>query len=574
MVLPKRWGEGTLFVFSGLEGEARYTGQMIGTLLSGRAGICFACGEDTWELYADTDDITWDLVVCDQLTGHTGGQSICSFGFYDAHTVIGRVPRGSLRIRKDSAAVAFDRKSSLPAGAPAVWKDGDLVLEILQRGDMDYYRMTYGQTEGFTLQTLPDQVTMLEARHKAFYEELPRPVFKEPDMEETFYKACSVMKAGFYSPEEPFKQRWTTPDKTPHQTMFLWDSVFHSFGNRVFGTDVAKDTVLSVLDTEYPDGFIPHMSAPDHHSEVTQPPLLAWGVWELYERTGEKEWLISCYPRLYRYLDWDIQHRMSAHGLLMWHVNRTSLECRCDESGMDNNPRFDTEADLESIDFSCYMAHEAEMMARIAAVIEPQDTAKWQTLWDQLTARIRERLWDEADGLFYDRIAPDGPLRTVKSMASLLPLWAGICTEKQADRLVSHIEDPADFGTPMPVPSVAVSDPAYSKDMWRGPVWLNYDYMIIRGLQRYGRKELADQLITRILKEITRLYMEEGILYEFYDDQAKLSPCVLRRKRPLGFVEADEDKIPKVYPYVVIRDYGWTAAVYAALVMENPELIG
>ena len=33
MVLPKRWGEGTRFVFSGLEGEARYTGQMIGTLL-------------------------------------------------------------------------------------------------------------------------------------------------------------------------------------------------------------------------------------------------------------------------------------------------------------------------------------------------------------------------------------------------------------------------------------------------------------------------------------------------------------------------------------------------------------
>ena len=300
MVFPKRWGEGTPFVFSGLEGEARYTGQMIGTLLQNRRGICFTCRSDNWTLYADVEKLAWDLVVCDQLTGHLAepgmqtdepdhsqdSDRVCSFGFYDAHTVIGRVPHGTLRCCKAGTETAFTAETMAAfTDTDGSWKDGDLAIEIRTVDDMDYFRMTYDKVAGdSTGQPLPEQVRELEVRHKAFYEGLACPSFKNPEMEETFYKACSVMKAGFYSPEEPFRQRWTTPDKTPHQTMFLWDSVFHSFGNRVFGTDIAKETILSVLDTEYPDGFIPHMSAPDHHSEVTQPPLLAWGVWELYKR--------------------------------------------------------------------------------------------------------------------------------------------------------------------------------------------------------------------------------------------------------------------------------------------------
>ncbi len=577
MILPKRWGEGALFVFSALEGEAFFTDQMVGTLLADGTGICFSCKGEKWDLYAVTDKIIWDLVVCDQLTGHlqcsgaedgaADGQIICSFGFYNAHTVIGRVPHGSLRICRNGNISRF------PSGS-GMWQSGELELEIYRVQETDYYRMTYGKNScKVSGQVLSEQVLLLEENHRQFYEKLPHPPFPDPETEETFYKACSVMKAGFYSAEPPFRQRWTTPDKTPHQTMFLWDSVFHSFGNRIFGADAAKETILSVLDTEHTDGFIPHMSAPDHHSEVTQPPLLAWGVWRLYQQTGEKEWLISCYHRLCGYLDWNIRHRMSVHGLFQWHVNRTSIECRCDESGMDNNPRFDTDADLESIDFSCYMAHEAEMMTRIASVVKPQEAQRWQELREQLAVRIRERLWDETDGLFYDRILPDGPLRRVKSMASLLPLWAGICTEDQAEKLIGYLEDPAYFGTPMPVPSVAVSDPAYCKDMWRGPVWLNYDYMIIQGLRRYNRDTLADQLAARVLNEVIRLYMEEGILYEFYDDQAEQSPATLRRKRPLGF-SGEEEEIPKVYPYVVIRDYGWTAAVFAALSMEKSGIIG
>ena len=42
------------------------------------------------------------------------------------------------------------------------------------------------------------------------------------------------------------------------------------------------------------------------------------------------------------------------------------------------------------------------------------------------------------------------------------------------------------------VPSISRSQPEfYSKDMWRGPVWININYLIARGLERYGFREEA-----------------------------------------------------------------------------------
>ena len=41
-------------------------------------------------------------------------------------------------------------------------------------------------------------------------------------------KAVSVMRVNALSPEGKISQFWSTPDRTPHQWMWLWDSCYHA----------------------------------------------------------------------------------------------------------------------------------------------------------------------------------------------------------------------------------------------------------------------------------------------------------------------------------------------------------
>jgi neutral trehalase len=109
------------------------------------------------------------------------------------------------------------------------------------------------------------------------------------------------------------------------------------------------------------------------------------------------------------------------------------------------------------------------------------------------------------------------------------------------------------------VPSVAVSDPTFGSDMWRGPVWINYNYMIIRGLIDYGYTEEAAALRQATLGAIEHWYARSGCIFEFYDCNDIHSPAELPRKgMPLRPCD-DTVRYPSVH------DYGWSAALYVAL---------
>ena len=48
--------------------------------------------------------------------------------------------------------------------------------------------------------------------------------------------------------------------------------------------------------------------------------------------------------------------------------------------------------------------------------------------------------------------------------------------------------------------------------MWRGPVWININYIFIEALQRIDQPALAGELAERTL----RLVMGQGDIYEYY----------------------------------------------------------
>jgi glycogen debranching enzyme len=67
--------------------------------------------------------------------------------------------------------------------------------------------------------------------------------------------------------------------------------------------------------------------------------------------------------------------------------------------------------------------------------------------------------------------------------------------------LVATLHDPQRFWPRFPVPTVALDDPAFNPDrMWRGPVWLNVNRLLVEGLTRSGYAAEAAALRRRTLE--------------------------------------------------------------------------
>ena len=565
MQLPNRWGQGALFAFSGLDGECRVHSCLNGALLGDLLGIR-VYAKEVFDLYITLDgikDIEYEVVASDviraALKDAQGLKSELIFTFLDQKTIVGLCGQGRAQLRSLRALNEVRNEHG------SVYTSGTSTYHFW-RSDQEG-RTVFSFSAGSFVPVSMQQVTKLALERIAYLKRFEDRCPRDEELSLTFLKSISVMKSQVYTADGQFNQRWTTPNRLPHRWLWLWDSVFHSIGNVILDDALPKEALLSVLDVQRPDGFVPHLARPSFTSDITQPPILAWGAYELYKKTKDLAFLAKIQPLLTKYLDWDIANRTSAEtGLFCWHVNTNSENCRADESGMDNSPRFDGVSVMECVDFSCFMLNEAHAMQKICETLDSGEASRWSEYAESLNRRINDYLWDEEDGYYYDRIGESGQFHKVRSVASFLPLFAGACTERTAQILADKLRDPQTFNTPTPIPSVARNDAVYSTDMWRGAVWVNYNYMISQGLKRYGFTAQANDIIKKTVRAIAHFYMTDGVIYEMYDPDGLKSPrCMYRKGAPI------EPYDPRVR-YQAIRDYGWSSTLYAAMIVENPEL--
>ena len=387
------------------------------------------------------------------------------------------------------------------------------------------------------------------------------PPCPEAGYEKLWYKCLSVNRVNVYSPQDGFSHYFTTPDRLPHRDMWLWDSCFHAMAMAHYAPELAKDAVLAVLECQRADGFIPHtMRSRDEISDITQPPVLCMAIWNLFEATGDLDLLRQTAETLRRYLEWDLQNRRSPNGLMTWRTEYARVHCRCDESGMDNSPRFDTTEQLEAVDFSVFMANELQCMRRIyTAIGEHASAPRMDEMYRETAERINARLWDRQARCYYDRTW-GGMFRRILTPASFLPLFAGLCDPPQAHYLVSHLTSVLEY--PFPIPSaIDENGGPCTRDMWRGGVWLNYNYFVYIGLQRYGFGRQASILRQKTLEGVRKQFRDTGNVFEFYDPLGG-NPLRLDRKGP------QPDVLDALAHMHSITDYNWSAC-FTSLLLRN-----
>ena len=157
---------------------------------------------------------------------------------------------------------------------------------------------------------------------------------------------------------------------------------------------------------------------------------------------------------------------------------------------------------VEDVAFNAILAVANRALARIAGELGRElDPALVECAGRTVDAL--EQLWDERSGRYCSRNAQTGKLLRMATVAGYLPLWSGI-PRARVDRLVEGLRQPVSW-TRFPIPSVPTDGPDFDADRyWKGPTWVNTNWLVERGLRSCGETALADELRARTLELVAR----------------------------------------------------------------------
>jgi len=350
------------------------------------------------------------------------------------------------------------------------------------------------------------------------------PPVAEP-YQDQYYYAWWILGAGLLSSRYFLTREAMMPSMIRYVGVWAWDAFFHALAYRHANQILAENQLRVLLDHQQEDGMIPDAVHDEgvvtrwklpfsmQDAEVTKPPLIAWTGLKLYQTSGHRDFLDEIYEPIVRWNNWWFNnHDDDRDGIVQYNHPYSS--------GLDDNPLWDDGMPVESPDINTYLVMQMDGLAKIAEILGLADDAvKWLTQADALTRRIIEHFWDEQAGVFW-AMREHKPIHVLTPF-NLYPLMTGRLPRAIVERLVAHLQSENEFAAPYPIPTVARSDPKYDPNqMWRGPTWVNINYLFIDGLIRCGYTDLARALRDKTL----RLLMQHNDIYEYYNPETGEAP--------------------------------------------------
>jgi alpha,alpha-trehalase len=385
--------------------------------------------------------------------------------------------------------------------------------------------------------------------------------------------------------------------------MYGWDSYFIQMGllrnNRIeLAKDVADDVLYEIR--EY--GKILNANR-TYYLTRSQPPFLTQMLLAVYRRTQDRKWLEESVPAIekyYRYwttephltaetglsryydlgngpspevlasehdatgrTDYDLikeyfrAHRIPDYDAAQYYDARTNeltpLFYKGDrsmrESGFDPSSRFGPfSIDIIHYNPVCLNTLLYLMETQTAEIMgilsRPRDADAWKQRAEDRAARINKLMWDQADGFYFDYDFVHRRVRHYPFLTTFYPLWAGIASADQAERVVRNLhvfEQPGGLQTSM----------RRTGDQWDAPFgWAPLQWIAVEGLRRYGYRSEADRVSRSFLSMIQQEFVRHGTIEEKYD--------VVRR-------QSDVSKTLRFGYHTNEAGFGWTNAVFTTL---------
>lgn len=125
---------------------------------------------------------------------------------------------------------------------------------------------------------------------------------------------------------------------------------------------------------------------------------------------------------------------------------------------------------------------------------------------------INTYCYNPQDGWYYDYIISEGKQSNVKTLAGMMPFFVGVAPLDYIDRASEIIQ--TDFLRPGGVVTTA----NHSGQQWDAPNgWAPLEWITIKGLADYGKKDLAENIAKRWIDLNSKVYKNTGKLMEKYN---------------------------------------------------------
>jgi hypothetical protein len=315
----------------------------------------------------------------------------------------------------------------------------------------------------------------------------------------------------------------------------------------------AQNSQRVYIEQQGDDGLIAYRHGPrgpqayPHDGKpTTSAPFFNYINWEIYQVSGDRQFLLEAYSSGARYISWLLQNRdADQDGTLEWGpygiienvrdwynaVFQVSAERYLDVD------KEDISDELECLDLSVMAVKEMRSLQKMATELGMHDdAARWGQSANAMSKLINERMWDPGSGFYYHVNRVDHTFWFLtrdlkrKEIIGFLPMWAGVARPGQADTLLNSLLDPDDFWRKNGVPTLAASDPWYSPYVdycckWNGPVWLLWDYMVFEGLVEYGYRDEALSLASKLLETVSFQLAKNHNFWESYSPDNDVLNC-------------------------------------------------
>ncbi|MEW5820801.1 MAG: trehalase family glycosidase [Cyanobacteriota bacterium] len=320
---------------------------------------------------------------------------------------------------------------------------------------------------------------------------------------------------------------------------WLWDSCLHSYILAEVEPEIAKQELRALCFNQKENGFIPHMNYWDgdglippewakmkglklfwsnpFSSDITQPPIIAFALEEIYHQTKDRTFLIEMLPKLVKYYHYLAKYRDPDNDGLISILHPW-------ESGWDNSQRWDTtlnipgnkdyisrsviderkiqqfisnvkenwneeaifikgEFDIEPVDFNVLYCINLQALLRLLIIAgDKEDYIKTKTIEAKTRKAILETMWD--GNKYVDLSGKNNIPSDIKSSAMFYPLL--LEGEMHYEELINnYLLNSNEFLTPYGITTTSKSNPTFSPDdYWRGNVWFSNNYFILQGLKK------------------------------------------------------------------------------------------
>ncbi|HKB87971.1 MAG TPA: trehalase family glycosidase [Ignavibacteriaceae bacterium] len=285
------------------------------------------------------------------------------------------------------------------------------------------------------------------------------------------------------------------------------------------------------IERQQANGYINYRTGPylnetiPYNGQLTSSaPWFSWENMELFKISNDDDFLMEAYlsgKDFYNF--WTNNRDADNDGLCEWGGHAVLESVRDGQAAVWDQVGWPS--GFECLDLNCMLVSEANSLAFMASELgEQQEYQYWITEAEGRKDSINKYMWDPQTGFYYNVDKTDNDFTynipddlKRKEIIGFLPLWAGVADSQQAEMLAAHLDNPDEFYRTYGVPSLSADDPYYNdQGYWNGPVWVQWNYLVFRGLLRYGYIDKAGDLMERVLSNMINRLKSDHWFWELY----------------------------------------------------------